>query len=67
LTESPSDGELNILPNGQFLYVPDEGFSGQDSFKYVLQNSLGSSPEYTFVLHVVNENPNARDDDWTLD
>ena len=32
----PSHGSLTILPNGDFVYVPNVGYTGPDQFTYIL-------------------------------
>jgi gliding motility-associated-like protein len=32
----PSHGSLTILPNGDFVYVPNAGYTGPDQFTYIL-------------------------------
>ncbi len=34
LIASPTEGTLNLMPNGGLMYTPNTGFAGQDSFAY---------------------------------
>ncbi len=55
---APSHGTLtSIVTNGSFIYVPDAGFSGTDSYQYILYDQNGSySDPVTVMLHVFGEN-----------
>ncbi len=41
LVSGPSHGKLNLSANGEASYVPDDGFEGEDSFTYKLQDDDG--------------------------
>lgn len=50
----PANGTVNLQPDGSFTYVPDPGFSGNDSFTYqVTDGELESQP--VSVTIVVSE------------
>ncbi|MCP3918037.1 MAG: tandem-95 repeat protein [bacterium] len=59
LTEGTADGSINLNPNGGFQYVPDPGFTGQDSFKYRAIDGAASSAPTNVILSVggANEPP----------
>lgn len=44
-------GTVSVLPNGTFLYVPNAGASGLDSFKYTIndQNGNVSNPATVYI------------------
>lgn len=45
LISGPSHGELVFNADGSFVYTPDDGFSGSDSFQWrATDGSLGSTP-----------------------
>ncbi len=43
----PAHGNANVAPNGNFVYVPAAGFSGNDSFTYTIQDSSGDGESVT--------------------
>ena len=52
---SPQHGQLVLNEDGTFTYLPDEGFSGQDSFTYlVTDGQLGGKPAGATVTVTVN-------------
>jgi hypothetical protein len=52
---SPQHGQLVLNEDGTFSYVPDEGFSGQDSFTYlVTDGQVVSEPAGATVTVTVN-------------
>jgi len=53
LAENPSNGSLTILQNGSFLYVPDDGFVGTDTFVYEVLDSNGFSDFATVTIEVL--------------
>ena len=51
----PQHGQLVLNENGTFTYVPDDGFSGQDSFTYlVTDGQFGGKPAGATVTVTVN-------------
>jgi filamentous hemagglutinin family protein len=51
----PQHGQLVLNKDGTFTYVPDDGFSGQDSFTYlVTDNQFGGEPAGAKVTVTVN-------------
>ena len=47
-------GELTTNPDGTFTYVPDDGFIGEDSFRYRLDTGIGIlSQEAIVVFNVI--------------
>ena len=52
---SPQHGQLVLNEDGTFTYLPDEGFSGEDSFTYLVTDSqLGGKPAGATVTVTVN-------------
>jgi hypothetical protein len=43
LVIEPSNGVLELSEDGSFLYTPDEGFNGEDSFGYVASDGAAES------------------------
>ncbi len=54
LNAGPSHGTLNLNANGSFVYNPDNGYFGSDSFTYHARNGLLNSKVVTVNL-TVNE------------
>jgi hypothetical protein len=65
LVTGPENGSLEIYPNGSFIYIPDVGYFGNDSFSYSasagVQVSNIASVEITVIGHT-NVPPMAVDD-----
>ncbi len=51
---SPSHGTLDFSANGTFHYIPDAGFSGDDSFTFTASNAQLTSEPATVTIHVAN-------------
>lgn len=49
---SPSHGTVTVSPNGTFVYMPANGFSGTDSFTYTVTDAFGRSTTATVSLTV---------------
>jgi hypothetical protein len=62
----PTLGTVNLLANGDFTYIPDADFAGQDTFTYKLFDGIDYSSVYTVTLTVGNDAPNANDDEYDL-
>ncbi|WP_394342378.1 Ig-like domain-containing protein [Taibaiella koreensis] len=43
-SEPPTNGTLNLNPDGTYTYTPNPGFSGTDTFSYVVCNSAVPTP-----------------------
>ncbi|MBR6563635.1 MAG: DUF4855 domain-containing protein [Clostridia bacterium] len=52
LSGSPAHGTVSITENGEFVYYPNKGFSGTDTFTYRISNYLGWSEECTVYVEV---------------
>ena len=53
LVEDPLHGLLTLNSNGSFIYTPDDGFNGTDSFLYKLTNGEDESNEATVTIEVI--------------
>jgi hypothetical protein len=51
----PSNGMLELSEDGSFLYTPDEGFSGEDSFGYVASDGAAESEVGMVTISVLAE------------
>ncbi|MCP4361868.1 MAG: tandem-95 repeat protein [Chloroflexi bacterium] len=70
LNTTTSDGNLTLNANGSFIYVPDPGFSGSDSFTYRASDGNSNSNVATVTITVdplVNLPPIANDDSYATD
>lgn len=66
LVSGPANGLLALTPNGSFVYMPNRGFVGPDTFIYQAQDAGGElSAPGTVTIDVVQPNrpPVAADDD----
>lgn len=52
LASSPAHGTVVLSENGDFLYFPDHGYTGSDSFTYTYNNYLGESEPYNVIITV---------------
>ncbi|QYG93327.1 tandem-95 repeat protein [Iamia sp. SCSIO 61187] len=57
LVEDVEDGVLSLSPDGSFVYTPDDGFSGDDTFTYVASDGRLASATTTVTI-TVGEKPN---------
>ena len=53
LQSEVKNGKLEFLPDGNFIYTPDPGFWGDESFTYALCNTSGLCDSATVVIKVV--------------
>ena len=53
LDSNPSDGTLALDPNGAFLYTPNPGFTGSDTFTYHANDTLADSNVATVTITVL--------------
>lgn len=54
LIEGPSSGELTLNSDGSFTYSPEDGFEGDVSFRYQLNDGMANSNVATVTLHVAD-------------
>lgn len=72
-TDGPFDGTLTVGPNGGFVYLPNAGFVGTDTFTYMIVDTEGAISEPATVTVTVNEPgggnvaPVANDDAYSVD
>ncbi|PYI52154.1 tail fiber protein [Paenibacillus flagellatus] len=52
LVDRPQHGTATLQADGSFVYVPDAGYAGADSFAYKAGNSLGSGAKTTVRVNV---------------
>ncbi|WP_167619889.1 Ig-like domain-containing protein [Maribellus sediminis] len=60
----PSNGSVTINGDGTITYIPDEGFTGTDSFTYIVCDPSGLCDEASVTVTVVNQPPVANDDTY---
>ncbi len=70
-TYATAHGSVTILANGDFVYTPNAGYFGPDTFNYTLQDGQGGGDFGTvnITLNQVggNHNPVAQDDNFVGD
>ena len=66
LISGPSNGTLTLNPDGSFIYTPNEGFNGIDSFTYRANDGAAFSNDAVVTI-TVNTAPVAADDAFTTD
>jgi VCBS repeat-containing protein len=57
LDASPSHGTVTLYGNGSFVYTPDSGYLGTDTFTYSVSDGHGGVSTGTVVINVVEELP----------
>lgn len=53
-TTDPANGTTIVAPDGRVIYVPDAGFTGEDTFDYTVEDTDGNSATGTVTV-TVNE------------
>ena len=56
LVDSPSHGDLTLNTDGTFSYVPDDEYSGLDSFTYRFDDDLAVSDVATVTIEITAVN-----------
>jgi hypothetical protein len=51
-TGNPANGSLTLYNDGSFVYTPNAGFVGTDTFRYVVDDENGTSNVATVTIHV---------------
>ncbi len=67
LVSLPSHGSLLLNPDGSFVYDPDAGYTGSDSFRYVANDGSLDSNEAEVRIDVSNLAPTGVNDAFELD
>ncbi|MBS3825100.1 cadherin-like domain-containing protein, partial [Candidatus Bipolaricaulota bacterium] len=64
ISKGPQDGTVSVNPNNTITYTPDEGFFGNDSFRYRVENADGEKADALVIIEVgnVNKPPKPEDD-----
>ena len=57
VVSEPSHGQLTFQSDGSFVYTPELGFVGSDSFSYVVNDGLADSEPAEILLDVTNQAP----------
>ncbi len=57
VSEPPKHGKVTVTPEGKFTYVPDAGFTGEDSFTYTITDKDGDKSTSTVVITVAPNPP----------
>ena len=57
LDSPPANGTVIINPNGSFVYTPNDGFSGIDSFTYVASDGSDTSGPITVIVEIISAAP----------
>lgn len=64
----PSNGEVTLLSDGEVRYTPADGFSGSDSFSYVVSDGTAvATGQVSVSVNSVNDSPIANDDNASTD
>ena len=53
---SPANGAVSVNTNGTFVYTPNVGFTGSDSFTYTLRNSVDATLTDTGTVSITVSN-----------
>jgi len=56
LVTPPSNGSLNLGQNGGFLYLPNSGVAGSDSFSYCVTDGTATSGVATVSITLISQN-----------
>jgi hypothetical protein len=68
LESAPADGTLLLNPDGSFIYTPNRGFRGTDSFTYWASDPSAASSTATVTIRVIPSSgrPVAENDSYTV-
>jgi large repetitive protein len=62
----PSNGTLQLSPDGTFTYLPNADFFGTDTFSYTLCDDNGDCTTATVIINVIQvDDPLAENDEYT--
>jgi len=57
INRQPANGTVTINPDGTVTYTPNPGFTGTDTFTYILEDDNGGRDEATVTVHVADDDP----------
>jgi uncharacterized protein YoxC len=66
LITQPEHGTIKILNDGNFIYTPNKGFIGSDSFKYTVTNIIGNISNIASVTFNIRNTANPIINDLNL-
>ncbi|NWL86233.1 hypothetical protein DMN77_01305 [Paenibacillus sp. 79R4] len=53
ISEKPKNGKVTVDAKGNWVYTPDKGYTGPDSFKIKVADALGNEVEYAVDVDVL--------------
>ena len=69
-SSDPTNGTLTVNSDGTFIYTPNAGFSGIDTFSYTITDVDGDTSDAVATIKVIapvaNDKPNAVDDSFKI-
>ncbi len=63
----PAHGSLALNSDGSFLYIPDAGFTGADSFTYTAKEGAAEAPPVAVTIAVNSHVLSARADSYSTE
>ncbi|MBS3792951.1 tandem-95 repeat protein, partial [Candidatus Bipolaricaulota bacterium] len=63
ISKVPQDGTVSVNPDNTITYSPDQGFYGNDSFRYRVENADGEKADALVIIKVSNVNKPPRPED----
>lgn len=66
LVADVGSGSLSLASDGSYVYTPDAGSVGPDSFTYTVSDGLATSAPATVTIDVTDSAPAADDDGWSV-
>lgn len=66
LLGAPAHGRIALADDGSFSYVPDEGFSGQDSFWYLATDGHANSAPVQATISVADDGLSTSRVEWPV-
>ncbi|WP_257669673.1 Ig-like domain-containing protein [Parapedobacter tibetensis] len=64
ITTPPTNGTVEVDPvTGEVTYTPDDGFEGEDTFEYTVDDENGVPSNVAMVTVTIVEGPEANDDE----
>ena len=58
----PEHGTVTVMSNGDYVYTPDEGYVGEDSFTYIAYDGESSTDPITVTITMWNNAPTPQGD-----